>query len=61
MEDKFLLEIPQGKLQGREYTSDFNGATYYCFLGIPYAQPPVENLRFMVSNFFLQVSQLPSK
>ena len=39
------LEAKQGQLQGVVQTSR-NGEEYHAFLGIPYAQPPVDELRW---------------
>ncbi|XP_046752297.1 juvenile hormone esterase-like [Diprion similis] len=39
------VDIPQGKLQGGIRRTR-NNRTVSAFLGIPYAQPPIENLRF---------------
>ncbi|XP_046752295.1 esterase E4-like [Diprion similis] len=39
------VDIPQGKLQGTIRRTR-NNRTVSAFLGIPYAQPPIENLRF---------------
>lgn len=47
----FIVEVQQGKLKGVENTSVLNGQKYYSFLGIPYAKPPVGDLRFKVSQF----------
>ena len=44
-----IVEVSQGKLQGKESKSILNGNTYYSFLGIPYAKPPIGDLRFKVS------------
>ncbi|XP_065214537.1 esterase FE4-like [Planococcus citri] len=41
-----IVEIPQGKLQGKKSKSILNGQKYYSFLGIPYAKPPIGDLRF---------------
>jgi hypothetical protein len=43
-----LLELKAGKLQGKISTSR-DGREFYEFLGIPYAQPPVGKLRFLVN------------
>lgn len=53
--DKLRVKTTQGELLGGEFISDLNGEKYYGFLGIPYAKPPVGNLRFMVSvhNFLM--------
>ncbi|CAH2091335.1 unnamed protein product [Euphydryas editha] len=40
-----VVSIGQGKLKGGKTKTD-NGVMYYEFLGIPYAKPPVGNLRF---------------
>ncbi|XP_067007368.2 esterase FE4 [Anabrus simplex] len=40
-----IITLPQGALRGRKVTPD-NLSSYYTFLGIPYAKPPVGNLRF---------------
>ncbi|XP_068084826.1 esterase FE4 [Anabrus simplex] len=39
------VTLPQGTLKGRKFTPG-NLSPYYSFLGIPYAKPPVGNLRF---------------
>ncbi|XP_065214514.1 esterase FE4-like [Planococcus citri] len=41
-----IVEVQQGKLQGIENESILNGQKYYSFLGIPYAKPPIGDLRF---------------
>ena len=41
--------IPQGELRG-SVKSTVNGLKYYSFQGIPFAKPPVGDLRFKVSN-----------
>lgn len=43
------VEVKQGKLVGIKEKSVLNGYEYYSFLGIPYAQPPIDDLRFRVS------------
>lgn len=40
--------IEQGKLRGK-ICKDYNGRPFYSFQGIPYAKPPVGDLRFKVS------------
>ena len=44
-----LIETKQGKIQGQIETSR-GGRHFYAFYGIPYAEPPVGELRFEVSN-----------
>ncbi|XP_076268000.1 esterase FE4-like [Rhynchophorus ferrugineus] len=41
-----IVEISTGKIQGRALTTVDNKKVYYGFLGIPYGQPPIGNLRF---------------
>jgi carboxylesterase type B len=41
------VHIEQGELEGAVLTSR-NGRTFAAFQGIPYAEPPVGNLRFKV-------------
>lgn len=40
-----IIEIEDGKLLGTSMRTR-RGANFYAFLKIPFAQPPVENLRF---------------
>ncbi|XP_063925259.1 carboxylic ester hydrolase-like [Zophobas morio] len=40
-----IIELPTGKIQGRQLTTYVN-KTYYTFRKIPYAAPPVGSLRF---------------
>lgn len=40
-----VLRIRQGEVRGKVYKT-FNGVEFYGFLGIPYAKPPVGDLRF---------------
>lgn len=42
------VRIQQGLLKGKIMTSR-NGKEFAAYLGIPYAEPPVKNLRLMVS------------
>jgi len=43
-----VVTVLQGKMRGTKMTSR-NGRSFYAFLGIPYATPPVGPLRFQVS------------
>lgn len=45
---KLQLEITNGFIQGKKQVTEKKHLTYYSFQGIPYAQPPVQNLRFRV-------------
>lgn len=48
--EDLVVETVQGKVQGRAFVSVLNKTEYYGFLGIPYAKPPVNELRFQVSS-----------
>ena len=49
-EDGPVVEISEGKLQGKIATSR-DGREYFQFLSIPYAKPPLGPLRFEVRVF----------
>ncbi|XP_063379373.1 esterase FE4-like [Cydia fagiglandana] len=45
LQNELIVTVKQGKLQGATDTL-YDGSTYYSFKGVPYAQPPVGQLRF---------------
>ena len=45
--DDDLVELKQGRLKGHRLTTR-KGREMFAFQGIPYAKPPVGNLRFKV-------------
>lgn len=47
-EDGPIVKTGLGLVQGN-YRRSFENRTYIAFEGIPYAKPPVEDLRFAVS------------
>lgn len=44
-----IVEISDGKLKGT-IRKNYKGEDFYAFLGIPFAKPPVGELRFKVSD-----------
>ncbi|KAJ8963269.1 hypothetical protein NQ318_018736 [Aromia moschata] len=44
--DELIVETVSGKVKGRRATTHDAGKTYYAFQGIPYAEPPIDDLRF---------------
>ena len=42
-----MVELPNGQISGRDATTAEN-IPYYIFEGVPYAAPPVGELRFKV-------------
>ena len=63
---ELIVETAQGKVQGRAFKSVLNDTEHYGFLGIPYAKPPVRELRFQVSTYFLstyiiRITHVPRK
>jgi len=40
---------PMGTVRGKEFFSGRQNKKFFAFTGIPYAKPPVDGLRFMVS------------
>lgn len=51
-DEPLIITIKQGKLRGSKYKSR-NGTEYRSFLGIPYAKPPIGELRFQVISIIL--------
>lgn len=47
--DDLIVTTSLGKVEGKQVDSILPNEKYYAFLGIPYAKPPVGELRFMVS------------
>lgn len=47
-----ILQLSQGKIRGSILNSR-NGREFNAFQGIPYAKPPVRDLRFEVSHKYL--------
>lgn len=49
-----IVQVEEGKLRGIEKTSSHTGKQFNAFLGIPYAKPPIGDLRFKVRLVFIQ-------
>lgn len=45
-----IVDTTNGKIRGIKGTTLLNGGAFYSFRGIPYAKPPVADLRFKVTN-----------
>lgn len=48
MQKKVQLDVSQGRIVGVENALP-NGKPFFAFKGIPYAQPPIGELRFVVT------------
>lgn len=49
-----IVKTPLGQIQGAVYKTE-RGETIYTFLGVAYAKPPIDNLRFKVNRFNIQI------
>lgn len=47
-----LVTTKNGKIRGIQRVSQYSKKEYCSFLGVPYAQPPIGDLRFKVSSKF---------
>lgn len=48
--DEFkIVQTTSGLVRGRKFTTLFANKEFYSFRGIPYAEPPIGELRFKVS------------
>jgi hypothetical protein len=43
-----IVHIHEGSIRGRTLTSIRSNRTFFAFMGIPYARPPIGELRFKV-------------
>lgn len=48
-DDKVIIQTNSGPVRGKQSETLFDKRPYYAFKGIPYAEPPVNKLRFKVS------------
>lgn len=47
-----IIETTSGLVRGKSFSTLFQSKQYYAFKGIPYAEPPINSLRFKVNNAF---------
>ena len=52
MSDNKIIQTQGGKVRGSKELTALENKEYYAFKGIPFAEPPIGNLRFKVYNFF---------
>lgn len=45
------VNIKSGRIRGKLSKSFYDNKSYYSFLGIPFAMPPLNELRFLVNKF----------
>lgn len=48
------ITLPNGKIEGISTTTLRNKITYYAYMGIPFAAPPLGKLRFKVIIYFIK-------
>lgn len=55
LDDHVVVQTNSGPVRGQSFNTLFENKPYYSFKGIPYAEEPVNELRFKVSSvcFFL--------
>lgn len=51
--EETVVHVSQGKLMGMKLKSVNQKTPFYSFQGIPFAEPPVGELRFMVGGQFI--------
>jgi hypothetical protein len=55
LSEDVTVMLDKGKLKGERMDYDF-GQYYYAFKGVPYAKPPVKELRFKVGKTVLYLT-----
>lgn len=58
--DVVEIDIESGRIRGKRSLTLFGEKPYYSFRGIPYAKPPIKDLRFKVSLFCVCMPALPA-
>lgn len=48
LQESIVITLPKGKIDGSINISK-NNVTFYSYIGIPFAAPPIGKLRFQVS------------
>ncbi|XP_065202740.1 esterase E4-like [Planococcus citri] len=46
MPETVVVSVKEGKIRGVKRKSEYSGAEFFSFLGVPYGQPPISTLRF---------------
>lgn len=49
MSERIVVSTKNGKVRGIKKSSEYSGAEYYSFYGIPFGQPPTNTLRYKVN------------
>lgn len=50
-----VVETSHGKIKGKLLKTLIEDVEYFGFMGIPYAAPPVKNLRFLVNTLLVYI------
>lgn len=50
---ELIVRVKQGRISGKKEKSKNFNTEFYSFYGVPYAEPPIEGLRFEVSSLIM--------
>lgn len=51
------VQTSDGAVKGAKKTTEYKKVDYYSFRGIPYAERPIDDLRFKVINYYYRLTQ----